>query len=121
MDNSYSKHMTGKMENFLSFKAHEEGNVSIGNGKKGYIPGIGKVGKNLSQTIDDVYYVDGPKYSLLSVDQICDKGNKVCFMSNKCVVTSLKDDGQIKIKNMMLQILDHVTPKISHASVFKMM
>ncbi|XP_070020896.1 uncharacterized protein [Nicotiana sylvestris] len=35
-----------------------------------------------------MYYVNGLKYSLLSVSQICDKGNKVEFLSKICTVTN---------------------------------
>ncbi|XP_070005335.1 uncharacterized protein [Nicotiana sylvestris] len=45
------------------------GSVSFGNGKKGYILGVGKVGKSLTHYIENVYYVNGLKYNLLSVSQ----------------------------------------------------
>ncbi|XP_070010541.1 uncharacterized protein [Nicotiana sylvestris] len=61
MDSGCSKHMTGNTVDFLSLKALQGGSVSFGNGKKG----------------------------LLSVSQICDKGNKVEFVSKICTVTSL--------------------------------
>nr|XP_025888410.1 uncharacterized protein LOC112942064 [Solanum lycopersicum] len=53
-----------------------------------------KSSKLLSNTtnqnsIDNVYHVDGLKYSLLSVSEICDKGNEVKFTSEKCTVVSL--------------------------------
>jgi len=86
MDNGCSKHMT---DNFLSLKALQGGGVSFGNGKKGYILGVGRVGKSLEHSIENVYYVSGVKYSLLSVSQICDKGNEVKFLSEKCIVTNL--------------------------------
>ena len=70
MDSECSKHMTG-------------------DGNKGYILGVGKVGRSLEDSIDNVYHVDGLKYSLLSVSQICDKGNEVKFTSEKCTVVSL--------------------------------
>ncbi|KAH0751737.1 hypothetical protein KY285_004885 [Solanum tuberosum] len=44
---------------------------------------------NHSKTIENVYYVSGLKGSLLSISHICDKGNEVKFMSDKCIVTSL--------------------------------
>ncbi|XP_070050394.1 uncharacterized protein [Nicotiana tomentosiformis] len=61
MDSGCSKHMTGNTMDFLSLKALQGGNVSFGNGKKG----------------------------LLSVSQICDKGNKVEFLSKICTITNL--------------------------------
>ncbi|XP_070047414.1 GRIP domain-containing protein RUD3-like [Nicotiana tomentosiformis] len=76
MDNGCSKHMTGNTVDFLSLKALQGGSVSFGNGKKGYILGVGRIGKSLFHSIKNVNYVNGLKYSLLSVSQICDKGNK---------------------------------------------
>ena len=51
--------------------------------------GVGKVGKSLEESIDNVYHVDGLKYSLLSVSQIFDMGNEVKFTSEKSTVVSL--------------------------------
>ena len=73
--------MTGDIKNFLSLKTLQGGGVSFGDGKKGYILGVRKVGRSLEDSIDNVYHVDGLKYSLLSVSQICDKENKVKFTS----------------------------------------
>ncbi|XP_069154328.1 sporulation-specific protein 15-like [Solanum lycopersicum] len=89
MDSGCSKHMTGDVKNFLSLNTLQGGGVSFGDGKKGYILGVGKVGRSLEDSIDNVYNVDGLKYSLLSVSQICDKGNEVKFTSEKCTVVSL--------------------------------
>ncbi|XP_070011032.1 uncharacterized protein [Nicotiana sylvestris] len=89
MDSGCSKHMTGNTMDFLSLKALQGRSVSFGSGKKGYILGVGKVGKSLTHSIENVYYVNGLKYSLLSVSQICDKGNKVEFLSKICTVTNL--------------------------------
>ncbi|XP_070042859.1 uncharacterized mitochondrial protein AtMg00300-like [Nicotiana tomentosiformis] len=89
MDSGCSKHMTGRMDDFLSLKALQGRSVSFENGKKGYILGVGKIGKTLSHSIENVYYVNGLKYSLLSVSQICDIGNKVEFLSKSCIVTNL--------------------------------
>ncbi|XP_069145684.1 uncharacterized protein [Solanum lycopersicum] len=89
MDSGCSNHMTGDVENFLSLKTLQGGGVSFGDGMKGYILGHGKVGRSLEDSIDNVYHVDGLKYSLLCVSQICDKGNEVKFTSEKCIVVSL--------------------------------
>ncbi|XP_070008258.1 uncharacterized protein [Nicotiana sylvestris] len=89
MDSGCSKHMTGNTMDFLSLKALQEGSVSFGNGKKGYILGVGKVGKSLTHSIENMYYINGLKYTLLSVSQICDKGNRVEFLSKICIVTDL--------------------------------
>ncbi|XP_015060475.1 uncharacterized protein LOC107006436 [Solanum pennellii] len=96
--------------NFLSLKTLQGGGVSFGDGKKGYILGVGKVGRSLEDSIDNVYHVDGLKYSLLSVSQICDKGNEVKFTSEKCTVVSLTTNKVIltahRSKNMYVANLE---------------
>ncbi|XP_055803614.1 uncharacterized protein LOC129872719 [Solanum dulcamara] len=57
--------------------------------KRSYILGIGRIRKCLEHFIEDVYYVNGLKYSLLSVSQICDKGNEVRFLLEMYLVISL--------------------------------
>ncbi|XP_070050224.1 uncharacterized protein [Nicotiana tomentosiformis] len=89
MDSDCSKYMTGSTNDFLSLKPMQGGNVSFGNGRKGYILGVGRIEKSLSHSIENMYYVNGLNYSLLSVFQICDKGNKVEFVSKICTVTNL--------------------------------
>ena len=86
LDSACSRHMTGNQDNFLSLKRVKGGKVAFGNGKTGEIQGIGKVGINLKQAIDDIYYVNGLQHNLLSISQMCDKGNKVVFTAGECRV-----------------------------------
>ncbi|XP_070020222.1 uncharacterized protein [Nicotiana sylvestris] len=92
MDSGCSKHMTGNKDQFLSLEDLKEGNVSFGNRKKGEIIGVGKVGKTDSYSIENVYLIDGLKYSLISVSQLCDRDNLVTFTSTKCFVINLTTD-----------------------------
>ncbi|XP_070036357.1 uncharacterized protein [Nicotiana tomentosiformis] len=48
MDSGCSERMTGNIDDFLSLKALQGGSVSFGNGKKGYILGVGRIGKTLT-------------------------------------------------------------------------
>ncbi|XP_070020619.1 uncharacterized protein [Nicotiana sylvestris] len=89
MDSDCSKHMTGSTEDFLSLKSLQGGSVSFGNDKKGYILGVGNIRKTLTHSNENVYYMNGLKYNLLSVSQICDKGNKVDFLLKSCTITNL--------------------------------
>ncbi|XP_070031643.1 uncharacterized protein [Nicotiana tomentosiformis] len=79
--NSYSKYVTVP-DNWLCTHCGNTGTLRkhevspLETAKKGYILGIGRIGKSLSHSIENVYYVNGLKYSLLSVSQIYDKGNK---------------------------------------------
>jgi len=81
--------------------------VSFGDGKKGFIFCVGKIGISEEHSIDNVYYVNGLKYNLLSLSQICDKGNKVRFVSDQYIVTNLVFNRviltAIRVKICMLQ------------------
>ena len=64
--------------------------MAFGNGKSGKIVTVGKTGKSLSHSIDNVYLVDGLQHNLLSVSQLCDKGNHVGFSLDQCLITNIK-------------------------------
>jgi len=81
--------MSGKSSLFSQIKEQSGGTITLGDKGKCNIIGIGKVG-NLDSSIRDVYLVDGLKFNLLSVSQLCDKGNKVIFDREKCVVQNDK-------------------------------
>ena len=61
VDSGCSRHMTGEKANFLSLAATQGGNVAFSNGKLGTIIDVGKIGESLSNSIEDVYLVDGLK------------------------------------------------------------
>ena len=90
LDSGCSRHMTGDKLSFLSLTTFDGGKVAFGNGKYGTIVGVRKIGKSLSYSIDNVYLVDGLQHNLLSVSQLCDKGNHVGFTSNQCLITNIK-------------------------------
>ena len=59
LDSGCSRYMTGDKSNFLSLTTFDGGRVAFGNGKSEIIVGIGKIGKSLSHSIDNVYLVNG--------------------------------------------------------------
>ena len=59
--------------------------------------GIGMIGESLSNSIEDVYVVNGLKHNLLSVSQLCDKDNLVVFTANRRLVVSM-DTGDIVLR-----------------------
>ncbi|XP_009791234.1 uncharacterized protein [Nicotiana sylvestris] len=61
IDSGCSKNMNGRTNDFLSLKYLQGGSVSFGNGKIGYILGVGRIGKSLTQSIENMYYVNGWK------------------------------------------------------------
>ncbi|XP_070050783.1 uncharacterized protein [Nicotiana tomentosiformis] len=78
MDSGFSKHMTGSIDDFISLKVLQGGSVSFGNGKKGYILGVGRVRKMLTHSIENVYYfvkkdlVRGLPKSRFKDHKVCD-------------------------------------------------
>ncbi|XP_075106872.1 uncharacterized protein LOC107780968 [Nicotiana tabacum] len=78
MDSGCSKHMTESTDDFLSLKSLQGGSVSFGNGKKGYILGIGKVGKILTYSIENAYYVNALKYNFLNFESL-NSGDLICL------------------------------------------
>ncbi|PHT59341.1 hypothetical protein CQW23_01704 [Capsicum baccatum] len=90
-------------------------NPTVARSSGGYIYGVGRIGKSSDQEIKDVYYVNGLKYSLLSVSQICDKGIEVKFSADGCTVSSLKYGKVIlkakRIKNMYVVDFESVADR----------
>jgi len=80
--------MMGDKSNFLSPTAFKEGSAAFENSKNEKIIGVGKIGK--SHSIDNVYLIDGLQHNLLSVYQLCDRGNHVEFSSDQSLVTNVK-------------------------------
>ena len=59
--------MTGKPSMFKQLQKYDGGHVTFNDNAIGKIIGVGKIGKSLPTTIDDVYLVDGLKHNLLSI------------------------------------------------------
>ncbi|VFQ87973.1 unnamed protein product [Cuscuta campestris] len=110
LDSGSSKHMTGDASKFLQIKLAKGGNVIFGDNSKGKIIGIGSVGKSNDSSIDNVLLVKGLKHNLLSISQLCDKGNRVTFDSKSCMVERLSDNKVIlrgdRIDNIYMVNLD---------------
>ena len=84
LNSGCSKHM---IENKALFKTLFEGKigiVSIGDGSKSVIRGIGTVDILGLLVFEDVWYVDGLKANLLSISQICDNGLNVLSTEYEC-------------------------------------
>jgi hypothetical protein len=88
LNNGCSRHMTGDKNKFTSLTLKDGRNVKFGDNSKGKIIGIGNIGKTHSLVIEDVLLVDGLKYNLLSISQLCDKGYNVIFKSIMCIIVN---------------------------------
>ena len=49
---------------------------------------ITEEGTGNSTTIENILYVKGLKHSLLSISQLCDKGYKLNFEANRCIISN---------------------------------
>ena len=86
IDSGCSRHMSGKSSLFHDLKEQSTGTITLGDKGKCDIVGIGSVGSDSSHSIKNVYLVNGLKYNLLSVSQLCDSGNNVRFNKKRCIV-----------------------------------
>lgn len=84
--------MTGEKTLFSSLFLKEIGFVSYGDNNEGKILGFGIIDKSPGPIIGKVLLVERLKYNLLSIIQLCDKGNNVNFNSSGCRVTKSKSN-----------------------------
>ena len=83
--------MTGRKELFASMSSTKEGGlVTIGDGNKCKVIGIGTIGKSPNTVLKNVNCVVGLKHNLLSVGQLCKIGYRIIFYNNE--VNIFKDD-----------------------------
>ena len=90
-DSGSSKHMTGDRSLLSNFVEKLGKYVNFGNGVKGRITGYGSL-KHGKITIERVAHVEGLKYNLLSCGQFCDKGFKVTFLPETCLLIGIEDE-----------------------------
>ena len=86
LDSGCSRHMTGDKSRFEKFEPKSEGFVTYGDNNKGRILGSGTIGNGSSFNIKNVLLVEGLKHNLISISQLCDKGFKVVFEPNHCLI-----------------------------------
>ena len=83
LDSGCTRHMTGNQSKFVNLSRKDGGLVTFGDNKEGKIIGKGTL-------IENVLLVDGLKQDLLSISQLCDKGFRVIFDKNNCIIENVK-------------------------------
>ena len=78
LDSGCSRHMTGDSTLLTEFEERVGPSITFGYDIKGYTMGYGLISKE-NVIINSVALVDGLKNNLLSISQMCDKGNEVLF------------------------------------------
>ena len=63
--------------------------VTYADNNCGRILGVGDIGGDDKVIIKDIFLVDGLKHNLLSISQLCDKGYKITFEPNLCLISDL--------------------------------
>ncbi|CAL0314010.1 unnamed protein product [Lupinus luteus] len=115
--------MTGDRSRLLDLSLKEKGYVTYGDNNKGKILGHGTIGNASQAIIENVLYVEGLEHNLLSISQLCDKGNQVSFNSDCCVIrdsasNNVKFVGH-RINNIYMVNLDDVTTLFSKSFTSK--
>lgn len=89
--------MTGDDKLFSTLSPKNGGFITFGDNSKWKIVGIGRVGNPPNPTIENVLLVDGLRHNLLSISQLCDKGNKVIFEKEHCTIQNMHHDSILLI------------------------
>jgi len=80
--------MTGDASHLINLIWKLDGFVTYGDNNRGRILGIGDIGGDDEVIIKDVQLVDGLKHNLLSTSQLCDKGYKITFEFDLCLIAN---------------------------------
>ncbi|CAH9089121.1 unnamed protein product, partial [Cuscuta epithymum] len=84
--------MTGSRRLLSNYMASEGPKVTFGNvEKQGETKGVGDLSIN-ELTIQNISYVKGLKFNLISTSQLCDNGYNVTFSKDICLIRDVKND-----------------------------
>ncbi|CAH9110852.1 unnamed protein product [Cuscuta epithymum] len=108
--------MTGDSSWFKTLISKDGGNVTLGDKTKKKVIGKGQVSISDSTTIKDVLLVDGLKYNLLSISQLCDDGHKVVFNSNACTFFDRDSNNVLFVANRDGNLYKFSCDDFSHAT-----
>ncbi|XP_019198172.1 PREDICTED: uncharacterized protein LOC109191999 [Ipomoea nil] len=115
VDSGYSRHMTGDKTMLSNFKEVDGPKVIFGGETSGKTRGTGNIIKK-GITIQDVAYVEGLKFNLLSTSQFCDKGYKVEFSKDNCKIINTRD-GEIALTGQRKKNMYVISWNSSNANV----
>ena len=86
LDSGCSRHTIGNKALFKTLFEVKIWTVTFGDGSKSVIRGIRTMDIPGLSVFEDVWYVDGLKANLLSINQICDNGLNVLFTKYECEI-----------------------------------
>jgi hypothetical protein len=88
--------MTGDEGLFASLDHYDNPTETIiyGDNGQGDVIGLGKIAISTTNSIEDVYHVQGLGYNLLLASQLCEKGYN-CLFTHEGVTVSRREDSSI--------------------------
>ena len=98
LDNVCSNHMTGDKTLLSQFEEKAGPQITFGDKIKCFTMGYGNLYVG-NVVIKDISLVGGLKHNLLSISQFTDKGFKVEFVKNRCLI-SHKKTGQLALSGV---------------------
>ena len=105
--------MTGNKALFKTLFEGKIGTVTFGDGSKSVIRGIGTIGILGLPMFEYVWFMNGLKANLLSINQICDNGLNVLFTKGECEI--LNEGGDcICVGIRTTDNCYGITPSINH-------
>ena len=109
--------MTGDKSKLTNLVMWKSGFVTYGDNNKGRIIGEGNIGNSHKTQIRNVLLVEGLKHNLLSISLLSDKGLKITFDNNCCLICNAKNGEIIHVGKRIgnIYMLD-----IEHASIHNM-
>jgi len=82
--------MIGDVSQLVNLKWKLDGFVTYGDNNRGRILGVCDIGEDDDVIIKDILIVNGLEYNLLSISQLCDKGYKITFEPDLCLIAYSK-------------------------------
>jgi len=117
LDSGCSKHMTGDAFQLINLKWKPDRFVTYGDNNQGRILGVGDIGGDDDVTIKDVLLMDGLKHILLSISQLCDKGYKITFESDLCLIADSKTSETVlvgkRVNNVYMLNVSYITSNMN--------
>ena len=89
LDSGCSRHITGDKYKLSDFVSKDEEYITFGDNNKGKIMGEGNIRNQHKTQKKNVLYMDGLKHNLPSISQLCDKGFKIEFNKNCCLISEV--------------------------------
>ena len=92
MDSGCSRHITEDESKFTFLTKKKWGYVTFEDDAKGRIICQDNIGNDTFSLIESILLVNGLKYNLLSISQLCNKGFKVIFETSHCIIKDIQND-----------------------------